>query len=357
MLDLFWSCGVGFFGALALSGVLTKLVIVAATRYSFVDAPDGVLKKHAKSVPYGGGVSVFAAWFLMIMAMCGFTWIFSSDYTYFIAGASVLFTLGFCDDMYAYRAHTKFLIQIIAALLFLMGGFYLKEDFLLGNMWCIPGSFFWILTITNAFNLIDIMDGLAGTTAAGIVVSFMVVSCCLGQLGPLLFLSIFLGALCGFLCHNLPNATIYLGDAGSLFIGGTVAVLPFCFTWGVHQPWLGYSAPAIIILIPIAEVCALIYIRSGKGISPFTGSPDHFAHYLLRSNYTKYHVLWFVMVNQLFLSSIAIMFSMAHISFFALMLLVGVWLHLWVTMVYAREGHMYLLQKYLVRMKQKKPSI
>lgn len=355
MMSLFYSCSISFLGAFLTSGALTSLVISVANRYSFIDKPDGKLKKHTQSVPYGGGFAIFATWLLMVSLWCGLTWMYASDYAYFIAGASILFALGFCDDLYAYRSGTKFLVQMFAALLFLMGGFYLKEDFLLGNIWRIPGSFFWILTITNSFNLIDIMDGLASTVAAGITVSFLATACALGQLDLCVFLSIFLGSITGFLYHNAPSATIYMGDAGSLFVGGTVAILPFCFTWGVYQPELGYIAPAVIMLIPIAEVCALVYIRWNKGISPFTGSPDHFAHYLLRSGYTKYGVLGTVVLHQIFLSTVALAFTMNIISLSCLMVLIVGWIFTWVGMVYAQHGHMGLLQECLMYLQKKSP--
>ena len=84
-----------------------------------------------------------------------------------------------------------------------------------------------------------------------------------------------------FLWYNKPRARIYLGDTGSLFIGGFLAAIPFLFPWSALHPH-GFITPALVLWIPLFEVVSLIVIRTRKGIPFYKGSPDHFCHYLQR---------------------------------------------------------------------------
>ena len=137
------------------------------------------------------------------------------------------------------------------------------------------------------------MDGLATLLAICATISFAVVAIASHQLEVLLLLAPFLGALMAFFWYNKPKAQIYLGDTGSLVIGGFLSVIPFLFNWGLYGSY-GFLSPLIILSIPLLEVATLIVVRTYKGIPFYNGSPDHFSIYLQQKGWGKNKILWYV---------------------------------------------------------------
>ena len=206
---------------------------------------------------------------------------------------------------------------------------YLKEAFLRKSLWAIPFSLVWTALITNAFNLIDVMDGLSTSVALWVSFSFFVLACIAHNYELALLLGALMGALAAFLWYNKPPARIYLGDAGSLFLGGILSGVPFFFQWGIYVQQ-GILVPLIIFAIPLLEVALLIIIRSYKGIPFYKASPDHFSLYLLRHGWSKWHILGYIHVLSSFLLTGALLFLYRIISleFFLLsgVLFILVWL-------------------------------
>jgi UDP-GlcNAc:undecaprenyl-phosphate GlcNAc-1-phosphate transferase len=221
---------------------------------------------------------------------------------------------------------------MIATLCFLKGGLHLKENFFLNNYWNIPISYFWILSVVNSFNLVDIMDGLATTLATWCAVGFIVIALILNQGTTLVLLLAFLGSLLGFLWYNYPPAKIYLGDAGSLFIGGFLAVIPFLFNWGVYS-WYGYLAPMVILGIPLLEVSSLVVIRFYKKIPFYQGSPDHFALYLKSNGWSVKNILIYVSVVSGILILTALALFLHIISIVSFIMIALLYLILWVVVL------------------------
>lgn len=171
----------------------------------------------------------------------------------------------------------------------------------------------WILTIVNGFNLIDVMDGLATTTALGCAVSFFTIAYFLGQNNVALLMISLIGALLAFLWYNKPKAQIYLGDAGALFIGGLLSVVPFIFSWREHNA-AGFITPLIILAIPLIEVATLIIVRTSKGIPFYRPSPDHFCMYLRNKGWSVPHILLFVLAVSLILLGISYAFVFNYLA-------------------------------------------
>lgn len=264
---------------------LVPLVISIALRFNIVDNPDGKLKQHKKPTPYLGGIAIYIG-FLCSLAMF---FPFEGTFALFFIGITLLFFVGLLDDLNPLTPLQKFAGQGLAAFCFLKAGFYLKEHFftwLLG----IPLSYLWILTVINAFNLVDIMDGLATTISFGAALSCMIMALYFGQLYVALLFAILIGTLIAFFYYNKPQASIYLGDAGSLFLGGIFAATPFLMPWGTNTVY-GFLAPVIILAIPLLELGFLIIVRTIKGIPFYLGSPDHFAIVLQKKGWSRYAIL------------------------------------------------------------------
>jgi UDP-GlcNAc:undecaprenyl-phosphate GlcNAc-1-phosphate transferase len=267
---------------------LVPIFITLAERLRLLDEPDGKIKKQANPVPYLGGLAVYCG-FLCGLAL---TIPLHSNLSLMLVGATLLLFIGLIDDLVVMMPYQKFFGQCLAALCFLKGGFYLKEHFF-STLWHLPLSFLWIVSIINAFNLIDVMDGLASSVAIMAAVGFFVIAYLFGQAQEMILLAALIGSLIGFFWFNRPNARIYLGDAGALFIGGILATVPFLLNWGTHTPF-GFFAPIIILAIPLLELMTLIIVRTYKGIPFYRGSRDHFACYLQDKGWGKNKVLAYV---------------------------------------------------------------
>ena len=305
--------------ALVLSFLFTYYLIPICKKIAFdfgiLDIPNGTIKTHKKPTPYLGGIAVYVGFIAALALVLPF----ENDIVSLLLGSTLLLFIGFIDDLIVTKPYQKWCGQCIAALCFLKAGLYLKESFFLAYLWNIPISFLWILTVINAFNLVDVMDGLAVCIAICATSSFLIMSIIFKQIGISILLAAFLGALLGFVRFNKPPASIYLGDAGSLFIGGFLATVPFLFKWGVYS-WYGFLTPIVILAVPLIEVSSLVVIRTYKGIPFYNASPDHFSIYLRNNGWSCQEILLFTTFFCLLLLAIAIGVVLNYISLFYLIL-------------------------------------
>lgn len=310
---------------------LVPFFCALARRLKFVDVPDGKIKVHKQSTPYMGGVAVYVGF---ISALC-IAFPFESNTLFFFIGTTLLLFVGLIDDLMVLQPYQKFFGQILATLCFLKAGFYLKSHFF-SSFWSVALSAFWILSITNAFNLVDVMDGLASILAICSIVSFFAIALFLQQYTLLILLGAFLGAVCAFFWYNKPTAHIYLGDAGSLFIGGFLATVPFLINWGTYNT-VGYLAPIVILAIPLLEVSTLVLVRTYKGIPFYNGSPDHFSIYLQNKGWSKWAILGYVIALSGILFVVALLFVVNSISLGTLCCLAAIFLILWYTILFSKK--------------------
>lgn len=278
------------------------IFINIAYTYKIVDMPDGKIKTHKDPTPYLGG----AALYLGFVGTLSIVFPFDNQFFLFLVGNTLLFYIGLIDDLIALSPMQKFGGQIVSVICFLRAGFYLKAHFFC-NVWSIPLSAFWMLTVINAFNLIDIMDGLAVTTAICCSIIFLIIALIMGHATVGLLLMAMLGSFLAFVCFNKPRALIYLGDAGSLFIGGFFSTIPFLLPWGAIND-IAYVIPSIVLAIPLLEVCGLICIRTYKRIPFYNSSKDHFMHYLKKKGALEWHILAFVICAYLVISCVILLF-------------------------------------------------
>ncbi len=283
------------FVAFVITFYVTPLLILFAKKIDLLDRPDGFIKLHKSPTPYLGGLAVYTGF----IASLALFYPFENNILLLIVGITLLLIIGLIDDLIVLKPLHKFLGQFIAVFCFLKAGYHLKIN-LFSNWWNIFLSGFWMLSIINAFNLVDVMDGLASTLAIGATFSFLFIAVISHAFPVALLLSAFLGAILAFLWYNKPVAQIYLGDAGSLFIGGFLANIPFLLDWGTYSKY-GYLAPLVILAIPALEVTTLIIIRTYQGIPFFQGSPHHFSMYLKRRGWPISLILFYVFALSLIL--------------------------------------------------------
>ncbi len=268
-------------GALALAAALVPLVIRLARRTGFLDHP-GPRKIHAIPMPYGGGFAVAAGFFaaLATAVALGLPHLGSKTLLVFALGSLVMLALGAVDDRRRLSPRMKLLVQAITAAGVAAGGERL-EVFDAGPWVGGALTVFWIVAVTNAFNLLDHMDGLSSGVAAIALGAFLAVALQTGQAGMATAVAPLLGACAGFLLWNFPPAKIFLGDAGSLFIGFWLACLTVPFTfYSAPYRFYTYGVPLAVLAVPLFDTGSVVLIRLWNRRPLFEGDTNHLAHRL-----------------------------------------------------------------------------
>ena len=281
----------------------TPLMRKAALQLGIMDRPDGKLKSHAVAVPYFGGLAVYIAFLLTVGVFTDF----GQETLGLLLSGSIVLMVGLIDDLGVMTPSQKLLGQTLAALVLVKSGTYIKLTFI--PIWlAIPLTVFWILAVTNALNIIDILDGLASGVAVIAAVSIAIANFMSGRNSVAFLCLVLAGAILGFLRHNFHPATIYLGDAGSLFIGFMLAA--FSMNAGYTRAnLLAVISPVLILGIPLFDLALVMWIRWRNGIPMMKGSPDHFALRLRRCKLSIRETAVTTYIVALLLSGIALLIS------------------------------------------------
>jgi UDP-GlcNAc:undecaprenyl-phosphate GlcNAc-1-phosphate transferase len=311
--------------------ITVPLFRALALKFKIVDKPDGVLKKHHQVTPYLGGLAVFfALWLVFFFTQDNFP----IKWQGLFWGSVVIVTVGLIDDILVIRPLTKLLGQTIAAALLVYFGFWIKLNSLI--YLDLLFSVFWLVSLMNAFNLIDVMDGLS--TTAGLVAStgLLYFSIFFGQQDVFIFLSTFLGAQLGFLAHNYPPAKIYLGDTGSMLLGGLLGAISLILNWSSLQISLlsKYFFLPTLFALPLLEVTSLIAIRRYKKIPFYNGSRDHYAHYLKRKSWSEKQILSLTVFYYGLLIIITVLMANHFLSFCKSLFLIFFLMLFWLRVVF-----------------------
>ncbi len=250
---------------------LTPRVREAAIRFGIVDRPDGRLKGQSAPVPYLGGIAIYLS-FLLALAL---TVDFSRETLGLLLAGSIVVLVGLVDDLGSLKPWTKLAGQTVAVLVLVKSGIFIKLTFLPWPV-AIALSIVWLLACANAFNLIDIMDGLSAGTAIVASLGLIVVAMLAGRDDTALVLAALAGSCLGFLRYNFQPAKIYMGDCGSLFLGLMLgaAAMNNAYT---KTNRLAAVAPALILGVPLFDMLFVMYIRRRRGLPVMLGSPDHVA--------------------------------------------------------------------------------
>jgi len=273
-----------FFLAFALAAVLTRLVRRVATQRGWV-AKAKEDRWHTRPTALMGGVAIFLAFFITLASALLFSPTYTlASYVPLLASATLIFMLGLVDDLYYLSPQTKLVVQLIVAVLLVYFGF--KIDWFTSYTLNTFVSIFWLIAVTNAFNLLDNMDGLAAGIALISAFFLALINLASPTLGPgngqVLVLAAFMGSLLGFLLYNFHPASIFMGDSGSLFIGLLLAGLT------TKQQVLHSTqvlpiimVPFLILFIPILDTGFVSVMRTFFMRSIAMGGKDHSSHRLV----------------------------------------------------------------------------
>lgn len=259
-----------FLLAAGLAAWLTPKMRDAALRFGIVDHPDGKLKHQREPVPYLGGLAIFLS-FVLALALCPF----EGEVMGLLLGGSIVLLVGLVDDFGQLGPWTKLAGEGVAIFVLIKSGIFIQLAFL--PPWvAIPLSVLWLLAVTNAFNLIDVMDGLSAGTAAVAAAALFAVAVWNGRDVAATLLAALAGSCLGFLRYNLPPARIYMGDAGSLFLGLLLGALAMNNAY-TERNLLAALAPGLILGVPLFDMLFVMHVRRLRGLPVMLGSPDHVA--------------------------------------------------------------------------------
>ena len=283
-----------FLVCMCLSMVGTWCVRNVANAKGWIHEPKLDRHVHTMPVPRLGGVAIYISFMtaavlgMVVPALLGRgTPLHAKGMAGLLGPALIVFVLGLYDDVYSLRAPWKMAVETVAAVGLCAGGYGIHNLGLvhggetLGWEYCLPLTVLWVLLITNAFNLIDGLDGLAAGSAVFSAMVVFVMSLIVPN-GLVAFLSIALaGATLGFLRFNFHPATIFLGDSGSLFIGFMLAAL--ALAGSQKAPTIvAIAIPVVSLGFPILDVVLAVARRFVARKPLFDGDKAHIHHKLVR---------------------------------------------------------------------------
>ena len=205
-----------------------------------------------------------------------------------LAGALGMLALGWLDDQRELRPGPKFIGQFLVALLVAASGVRITL-FVHNAIFHYAITILWILTVINAFNFMDNMNGLcAGLGAIG-AWYFASIAAAAGQYLVALIAFMCFGALLGFLPYNFPRASAFLGDAGSHLVGyllAVLAILPHFYTTRHPRPW-AVLIPLLVLAVPLGDLVWVVLLRWRKGQPFYVGDTNHLSHRLVRSGLSR----------------------------------------------------------------------
>jgi UDP-GlcNAc:undecaprenyl-phosphate/decaprenyl-phosphate GlcNAc-1-phosphate transferase len=293
-----------------LSVALCAVARQAAPRVGLVDRPGGH-KGHRQPTPLGGGAAIWATTLLillagtLVVALVGRR--LPQPLRVHVDGAlaslprlaeifglaTVMMVMGLVDDIKNLDWRPRLGLQVLCATILAATGIRITLFGLFANPF-IEGTVtvLWIVGMTNAFNMLDNMDGLAASVGLIAALLFCAAQVVVEDLFVPAILLVLAGALGGFLIHNRAPARLFMGDAGSNFLGFLLGTLTVVGTFTRER----YSrcsvlAPLLVMAVPLYDMSTVILIRLREGRSPFKGDRRHFSHRLVARGLTPPHAV------------------------------------------------------------------
>ncbi len=263
-------------------------------------------KTHSQPIPRLGGIAIFVSFtstvlvgfalaptlaslsglqglFPHMMTALAEAWQVMTPLMGLMVGGTIIFVVGLVDDLLGNRfpTHWKFAGQCVAAAVAVASG--IRVDFLGIEALNVVVSFLWIVGISNAFNLMDNMDGLATSVAIMSAAIFLVNAAELGEIFLCLVLTALIGSLLGFLRFNFPPASLFMGDCGALFIGFMLSSLTILegYVSSASSHLFPVLMPLLVLAVPLLDTLSVITIRIREGRPIHVGDRCHLSHRLV----------------------------------------------------------------------------
>ncbi|MBN1568188.1 MAG: undecaprenyl/decaprenyl-phosphate alpha-N-acetylglucosaminyl 1-phosphate transferase [Acidobacteria bacterium] len=282
-----------FFLAFLISLLSTRRVMEWAKRRGWVDHPDFSRKLHKIPIPRIGGIGIFIAVILTLCCLYFLPTIIAAHFRHslldtvkLLSLSGMMMLIGFHDDLKSLKPWTKFSAQIVVAVAAWFMGYRILTSWstegtlLYLGMLSLPLTVLWIVGITNAFNLLDGMDGLSAGAALFATTVMLVPSFVLGPiLSPVLLLAL-AGAIVGFLRFNFNPASIFLGDSGSFLLGSMLSLLAIEYSYKSATAY-AIGIPIVALGLPVLDTLTVVLRRFLNGKPIFIADRRHIHHILV----------------------------------------------------------------------------
>jgi UDP-GlcNAc:undecaprenyl-phosphate/decaprenyl-phosphate GlcNAc-1-phosphate transferase len=296
-----------YVGAMLLALIATPLMVRAARSWKVLDHP-GTRKVHSVAIPRLGGVAVFVALVVPVAALqlfdTDFTRSLSDPNSYvrhvhvlaLLVTGGIVFAIGLVDDMVGMGVRTKLVAQITAAAIACSMGIRIdyiglsEESIIEFGWWAWPLTILWVVSVTNAVNLIDGLDGLAAgisLIACGVLLVFAIHT---RNVTMMVLMTAMLGSLTGFLFFNFNPAKIFLGDCGSMFLGYFLATASVMCSMK-SAALVGLALPAVALGLPIFDTLFSMLRRTLERRSMFAADRKHIHHRLIDMGLHQRHAV------------------------------------------------------------------
>ena len=280
--------------------------IKASEKFNILSKPkDGV-----KGKPCLGGIAIYVSFVSTLAAVYFLKPGIHVNFYGLVISSAIIVVLGLVDDIKDLKPAGKITVELLAAGFLMLFGTITKISFF--PAWLnILVTCVWVLLITNAFNLLDIVDGLTSGLVIIISLTLLVISLVNKDIFSSMILTALIGAHAGFLRYNYPPAKIYMGDAGSLLSGFLLAGIAINISYAPLEKPIALITPLIAMSLPVYDTLFLIIMRAGKKKPIFNKSDDHFALRLMVMGYSVRKSVWTMYTLSIFLavSSLIVAFA------------------------------------------------
>jgi len=329
-------CAVLLLFALVVSVVLTQVTIVTARKYNLIAKPKADRWHQTPTALFGGVAIVLTFLLASACVLARYTPPRSYELTGLFVGGVFLFALGVRDDAIPLNPLVKLLGQVMSVTPFLIGMGLAHNGPL--YVFALPAVLLWMVALTNAFNLLDNMNGLSAGTAAAVSGVLSLYAFAHGDTLTGLFSALLAASCLGFLyfnCRFSTPARIFMGDCGSMFLGYMLAGLTIL---GVVRPQSAplesLTIPFLLMTLPIFDTLLVIVRRKSEGRAISQGGKDHSSHRLVYSGLTQKQAVFALYMISIVCGGIGLLCERLHQPILLPMLVVGIAVSLWYFGVY-----------------------
>jgi len=312
-----------FLCSLLISYFITPFIRRYAILNGVMDDDRAFRRVHRGSIPRLGGVGIYLAFYLPFLGFLFYQNRISnfllSDIRQFLgllACSTLILALGIYDDIKGANAGKKLAVQTMAAVALFYFGFEIRSvsnpfggSIHLGWL-SLPITVFWLVGLSNAFNLIDGIDGLASGVAFFAASTLLAVALFLGNILPSLFTAALAGATLGFLRYNFNPARIFMGDSGSLFLGFTIAAISIHGSEKAHAA-VAIFVPVVALGLPIMDTFLAISRRVYRRLPIPTADNEHIHHKLIKHGFSHRRAALLLYSFCIVLSSLAVLLAIS----------------------------------------------
>lgn len=276
----------------AMSLSLTPLSRQIAMRLGVVDRPTHARKANAEYKPLMGGLAMYAAFSVALM-------LFSAPQHYrefgaVVAAATILAGVGLYDDRFELGIKPKLVVMIVVSLGLVLSGIQVR---LFKELWLdVPLTVLWMVTIMNAVNFLDNMDGMAAGLSSIAGFFFMSIAFLQGQTLVSSLAAALFGSSLGFLVYNFNPASTFMGDMGALVLGMILSVLGIKLTFEVQPPSVTWLIPVMVLALPLFDISLVVLTRISEGRSPGQAGKDHTTHRIRSMGFSPRQTLYILYI-------------------------------------------------------------